>query len=83
MATDPPQTAPTGTGERAPGAVQAVGVVLDDTAIRRALIRISHEILERIEDVAALYLVGIPNGGVPLARQVARNLEEIADLSAT
>ena len=83
MATDPPQTAPTGAGEHAPGVVHAVekaSVVLDDLAIRRALVRISHEILERTEDVGALYLVGIPNGGVPLARQVAQHLEEIAEL---
>jgi pyrimidine operon attenuation protein/uracil phosphoribosyltransferase len=55
-------------------------VVLDDAAIRRALVRIAHEIVERNEDLASLYLVGIPNGGVPLARQLAGNLEEVADL---
>ena len=80
MANDPPQTAPTRAGERALEGAQAAGIVLDDLAVRRALIRISHEILERNEDPGALYLVGIPNGGVPLARQVARNLEEIAAL---
>ncbi len=42
--------------------------------------RISHELIERAEAPEALYLVGIPNGGVPLARQIARNLAEIADL---
>jgi pyrimidine operon attenuation protein / uracil phosphoribosyltransferase len=40
--------------------------------------RIAHEIVERNEDLASLYLVGIPNGGVPLARQLARNLREVA-----
>jgi pyrimidine operon attenuation protein/uracil phosphoribosyltransferase len=54
--------------------------VLDDGAIRRALVRISHEILERNEGVRDLYLVAIPNGGVPLARQIAQNLHEIAGL---
>jgi pyrimidine operon attenuation protein/uracil phosphoribosyltransferase len=52
--------------------------VLDDKAIRRALMRIAHEILERNEDPEALTLVAIPNGGVPLARQLAANLREIA-----
>jgi pyrimidine operon attenuation protein/uracil phosphoribosyltransferase len=55
-------------------------VVLDDGAIRRALVRISHEILERNEGVSDLYLVAIPNGGVPLARQIAQSLHEIAGL---
>ncbi|HUG35363.1 MAG TPA: bifunctional pyr operon transcriptional regulator/uracil phosphoribosyltransferase PyrR [Candidatus Limnocylindrales bacterium] len=53
-------------------------VVLDDVAIRRALMRIAHEIVERNEDLSSLYLVGVPNGGVPLARQLARNLREVA-----
>ncbi len=59
---------------------QPRGVVLEDAAIRRSLTRIAHEIVERHDDLASLYLVGIPNGGVPLARRLARNLGEIADL---
>ncbi len=55
-------------------------MVLDDEAISRALVRISHEIIERNEDPAALYLVAVPNGGVPLARRLARNLRDVADL---
>src|SRR5262245_48743901 len=54
------------------------GPLLDDRGIRRALMRIAHEILERNEDPRGLYLVAIPNGGVPLARQLALNLQEIA-----
>jgi pyrimidine operon attenuation protein/uracil phosphoribosyltransferase len=52
-------------------------VVLDDVGIRRALMRIAHEVVERNEDLAGLYIVGVPNGGVPLARQLAENLREI------
>jgi pyrimidine operon attenuation protein/uracil phosphoribosyltransferase len=55
-------------------------VVLDDIAISRALMRIAHEIIERNEDLSDLYLVGVPNGGVPLARQLAANIQEIADV---
>ncbi len=55
-------------------------IVLDDAAIRRALTRISHELIERNPDPSALYLVAVPNGGIPLARRLARNLREIADL---
>ena len=53
-------------------------VVMDDVAIGRALMRIAHEVLERCEDLERLYLVAIPNGGVPLARQLAANFKLIA-----
>lgn len=56
--------------------------ILDDRAVRRALMRIAHEIVERNPELGSLYLVGIPNGGVPLARRLARNLREIADVEA-
>ena len=61
----------------------SAGVVLDDVAIQRALMRIAHEIVERSDDLDRLYLVGIPNGGVPLARQIAQNLREIAGVDVT
>lgn len=81
MAQDTPRApAPRGAGE-SPAERETVGrVVLDDVAIRRALMRIAHEVVERNDDPASLYLVGIPNGGVPLARQIARNLREVAGL---
>jgi pyrimidine operon attenuation protein / uracil phosphoribosyltransferase len=43
----------------------------------RALTRIAHEILERNKGVKGLVLVGIRTGGVHLARELARRLEEI------
>lgn len=55
-------------------------VIFDDAGIRRALTRIAHEILERNEEPKSLYLVAIPNGGVPLARLLAANLKEIAKI---
>lgn len=58
----------------------ATRVVLDDVGVQRALVRIAHEIVERNEDLGSLYLVGVPNGGVPLARRLAENLREIVDL---
>ena len=65
---------------RGAGAAPAGRTLLDDTAIGRALTRIAHEILERNEDVSQLYLVAIPNGGVPLARRLAGSLRQIADV---
>lgn len=61
-----------------PAAPSTGRIVLDDAAIRRALVRIAHEIVERNERAERLYLVAIPNGGVPLARQLAENLKQIA-----
>jgi pyrimidine operon attenuation protein/uracil phosphoribosyltransferase len=54
--------------------------VLDEAGIRRSLMRIAHEIVERTEDAGRLYLVAIPNGGVPLARRLAANLKQIAEI---
>ena len=81
--------APTRAADAAPGAVPgtAVGsdgaaarVLLDDAGIRRSLVRIAHEIVERTGEPELLYLVAIPNGGIPLARRLANDLREIADL---
>jgi pyrimidine operon attenuation protein/uracil phosphoribosyltransferase len=55
-----------------------VRLIFDDSGIRRALMRIAHEILERNEAPELLYLVSIPSGGTPLARQLKANLLEIA-----
>ena len=44
---------------------------LDATAIARALTRVAHEITERNEDSSAVAIVGIPTGGVPLAKRAA------------
>ncbi len=52
-------------------------VILDDTGTRRALTRIAHEILERNKGVSELVLVGIRTGGVHIARELGRRLEEI------
>jgi len=45
--------------------------------------RIAHEIVERNADPESLYLVAIPNGGVPLSRQLAANLREIVDVEVS
>jgi len=52
-------------------------VILDENGTKRALTRIAHEILERNKGVADLVLVGIRTGGVHIARELARRLEEI------
>lgn len=49
--------------------------IMDSDAMRRALTRIAHEILERNHGVEDLVLVGIRRRGVPLARTIAENIK--------
>jgi pyrimidine operon attenuation protein/uracil phosphoribosyltransferase len=51
--------------------------ILDDQAIRRALMRMAHEIVESSDGIDHLYLIAIPNGGVPLGRILVDNLESL------
>ncbi|WP_281278457.1 bifunctional pyr operon transcriptional regulator/uracil phosphoribosyltransferase PyrR [Paenibacillus zeisoli] len=52
-------------------------VIMDETAIRRALTRIAHEILEKNKGIEGCVLVGIRTRGVFLAKRIAERLEEI------
>ncbi len=52
-------------------------IVLDETAIRRALNRIAHEIAEQDEPNPGVALVGIQRGGVLLAERLAKFLAGI------
>ena len=51
--------------------------LLDDKAIKRSLIRISHEIIEKNKGVNDLVLIGIKRRGYPLAKRIANNIEQI------
>lgn len=51
--------------------------VMDEKAIRQALRRIAHEIVERNKSIEEVVLVGIRNRGVPLARRLQTYLNEI------
>ena len=52
-------------------------VALDAERIQRTLMRIAHEILERNSNDGTFALVGIRQRGVPLARRIAANIQEI------
>ena len=52
-------------------------VILDAVAIQRALTRMAHKIAERNEVSTEVVFVGIPTGGVPLARRLGDILSEI------
>ena len=51
--------------------------ILDQSAMGRAIARISFEIVERNKGVDNLCLVGIMNGGVDIAHRIARKIGEI------
>lgn len=51
--------------------------IMDNAAVKRALKRIAHEILERNGGCANICFAGIKNGGIPLAQMLADNIYEI------
>ena len=51
--------------------------LLDDNAIRKSLIRISHEIIEKNKGVEDIVLIGIKRRGYPLAKRIAENIKKI------
>mgnify|MGYP001207945457 CR=1 FL=1 len=52
-------------------------VLLDEQAIRRAIIRISHEIIERNKGIKDCVLIGIKTRGIHMARRIAENISRI------
>ena len=52
-------------------------IVLDELAVKRALMRISHEIVERNKGTDDLALIGIITRGLPMAEQIRKNIENI------
>lgn len=51
--------------------------LMDDKAINRSLLRISHEIIEKNKGVENTVLVGIKRRGYPLAQRIAEQIEKI------
>ncbi len=54
-------------------------LILDEQAIRRALTRIAHEIIERNKGVEDSVLVGIKTRGIHLAKRLAARISEIEE----
>ena len=52
-------------------------VLMDEAAVLRALVRISHEILERNKGTEDLVLLGIKTRGVPMAERIRENIVKI------
>ncbi|HHW26278.1 MAG TPA: bifunctional pyr operon transcriptional regulator/uracil phosphoribosyltransferase PyrR [Firmicutes bacterium] len=54
--------------------------IMDPEQMRRALVRIAHEIVERNKGLENVVLVGIHRRGVPLARRLSEILKEIENV---
>jgi len=57
--------------------LQEKKVIMDEIAIKRALTRIAHEIIERNKGVENVALIGIRRRGGPLAVRLAERIAEI------
>lgn len=55
----------------------SVKPIMAPDAIRRAIIRIAHEIVERNQGTQELVLAGMQTRGVPLAHRIARSVVEL------
>ena len=49
--------------------------LLDEKAVNRTLIRISHEIIERNKGVEDIVLIGVKTRGYPLAKRIAEYIK--------
>lgn len=52
-------------------------MLMDGDALRRVLVRMSHQIIEKNKSVDNLVLIGIKTRGVPLAERIAQNIFDI------
>lgn len=51
--------------------------LMDESAVRRTLTRMTHEIIEKNKGTENLYLVGIKRRGVPLSHILAENIKSL------
>lgn len=51
--------------------------VMDAAEIRRALVRVAHEVLERNKGAESLVIIGIQSRGVPMAKRLAQLIQGI------
>ncbi|MBQ8568805.1 MAG: bifunctional pyr operon transcriptional regulator/uracil phosphoribosyltransferase PyrR [Oscillospiraceae bacterium] len=56
-------------------------VIMDENSIKRAVARISYEIVERNKGTEGIVIIGIMSRGVPLAERIASKLGEIEGYS--
>ena len=54
--------------------------IMDEAALGRALMRISHEIAEKNKGVENVVLIGVRRRGEPIARRIRANIRKIEDV---
>ncbi|MBQ9861451.1 MAG: bifunctional pyr operon transcriptional regulator/uracil phosphoribosyltransferase PyrR [Clostridia bacterium] len=54
--------------------------IMDESAVKRTLIRMAHEIVEKNAGCDTLCLIGIQRRGVPLAKRLAENIRSFSDI---
>ncbi len=52
-------------------------LIFDENALNRAIVRISHQIIEKNEDVSDVVIIGIHTRGVPLAKRLCEEIRKI------
>ena len=55
--------------------------LMDEAAMNRALMRISHEITEKNKGVENVVLIGIRRRGIPIAERICGNIKKIEDIA--
>ena len=55
--------------------------IMDEAAVQRSLARLNHEIIERNKGIDNILLVGIRRRGLPLAEDIAANMEKFEGAS--
>ena len=60
--------------------VQGNTILMDEAAVERAIIRISHEIIERNKGLENVTLIGIQRRGVSIAKKIRDYLESIENV---
>lgn len=59
-------------GEKVENGLKVKGIMMDETAIKRTLARIAHEIVEKNNDLSNVILIGIKTRGITLADRIAQ-----------
>ena len=57
--------------------MKAKVTLLDEITLNRALVRMSHEIVEKNRGINDVVLVGIRTSGVPMAKRIGENIKRI------
>jgi pyrimidine operon attenuation protein/uracil phosphoribosyltransferase len=56
-------------------------ILMDESAIKRSLTRIAHEIIEKNHGIENIVVIGIRSRGVPLAKIIAENIKNIENVN--